>query len=55
MEIKLTWHLLVMIVITVILIVKMFREQEGGLDLSAFFYGAIILIIWAIYGGVFLW
>ena len=54
MEIKLTWHLLVMIVVTIYLLFKVFKE-EGGLDFSAVFYGSLILIIWAIYGGITLW
>jgi hypothetical protein len=49
------WHLIVMIVITIFLLVSIFRESEFGLDLSGFFYGAIIVIMWAIYGGIFLW
>lgn len=54
MEIKLTWHLLIMIVVSVILIIRIFK-QEDGLDMSFWFYGIILVIIWLIYGGVFLW
>lgn len=55
MEIKLTWHLLVMIVITVILIIKAFKESDYGLDFSGFFYGVILVVLWLIYGGIVLW
>lgn len=54
MEITLTWHLLVMIVITVLLLIGIFKERDG-LDLSSVFYLVILLIIWLVYGGIFLW
>lgn len=54
MEIRLTWHLLVMIVITVILIIRMFKT-DGGLDMSFGFFGIILVVIWLIYGGIVLW
>lgn len=55
MTIQLTWHLLLMIVISIILIIRIFKESEFGLDLSGFFYGAILVVAWSIYGGFFLW
>lgn len=55
MTITITWHLVLVIVISIILLISIFREQEGGLDLSAFFYGTILLIVWLIYGGIFFW
>lgn len=55
MEITITWHLLVMIVITVLLLVGVFKGSDGELDFSSFWYVAIIVIIWLVYGGVFLW
>lgn len=52
--ITVTWHLLLMIVISVILVMAFFREREG-LDFSFVFYGVIFIIIWLSYGGVFIW
>lgn len=44
-----------MLIVSMVLIFKIFNEQEGGLDLSAFFYGGILFILWLIYGGIFYW
>lgn len=55
MQITVTWHLILVIVISIILIIGIFREQEYGLDFSAVFYGLIIVIIWLVYGGIFIW
>jgi len=55
MSITITWHLILMIIISIALIIRIFIDSEGGLDFSSFFYGIIIVIIWAIYGGIFIW
>lgn len=55
MGVTLTWHLILMVIVTVVLIIKMFTEQEGGLDFSTVFYGIILVILWLIYGGIALW
>jgi len=55
MQITLAWHLILMVVITIILMLRMFSEQDSGLDLSSLFFGTIIVVIWLIYGGIAWW
>lgn len=55
MTIELTWHLILMVIVSVILIVNMFAGEEGPLNLNSFFYGFILVILWLIYGGIALW
>lgn len=55
MQIQLTWHLILMIVLWVFLIVRIFTDSESGLDFSAFFYGILIVITVVIYGGIVWW
>ena len=49
MTIELTWHLILMVIVSVILIVGMFIGDEGSLNLNSFFYGFILVILWLIY------
>ncbi|MDM1294285.1 hypothetical protein HX021_08235 [Sphingobacterium sp. N143] len=48
------WHLIVVIVITVFLLAGAFKERDG-LDITPIFYIFGIVVLWAIYGGIFLW
>lgn len=53
--ITITWHLLLIIVITVILGIGIFGDSDGDLDFSGILYFILIVLIWLIYGGIFLW
>lgn len=55
MEITLTWHLILMIFVSIILIMGIFKEEEGPLDFSNMIYLPILVIIWLIYGGIVIW
>lgn len=55
MTIEITWHLVLIIIISIVLIIGIFKEADGGLDFSAFFYGVVLMVVWAIYGGIFIW
>lgn len=52
--ITLTWHLLVMIVITVLLLIGVFKEADG-MDFTPVICILLLIALWGIYGGVFLW
>lgn len=52
--ITVNWHLIVVIVITVFLLIGVFKEQEG-LDFTPVFCIFGLVVLWAIYGGIFLW
>lgn len=54
MTITLTWHLILMIVVSIILLIRALSD-DVGLDFSLFFYGIIVVIIWSVYGGIFWW
>jgi len=56
MTVQITWHLIVMIVITVLIIVQIGRDLDNdGLDLSFALWGLILVVIWAVYGGIVWW
>ena len=52
MGITLTWHLLVMIVLSVLLIIGMIKEYE---DYSFALFGFLLVVLWAVYGGIVYW
>ena len=54
MEITLTWHMIVMIVVTVCL-VRGLSKERNDLDFGGIILFLIIVCLWAIYGGIFLW
>ncbi|MDM1294322.1 hypothetical protein HX021_08420 [Sphingobacterium sp. N143] len=49
------WHLIVVIVITALLIARMFTVDEGGMDFTSILCLIGVVLLWAIYGGIFLW
>lgn len=53
--ITITWHLLLMIIITVILGTRIFGDSDGDLDFSGALCFILIVLMWLIYGGIFLW
>lgn len=53
--ITITWHLLLMVVITVLLIIGMFKDSDGSLDFGGILYFIVLVLAWLIYGGIFLW
>lgn len=55
MEITLTWHFILMIFVSIILIMGVFKEEDSSLDFSNMIYLPILVIIWLIYGGIFIW
>lgn len=48
------WHLIVMIVITVLLLIGVLKDRDG-LDITPLFYLFIIVILWLVYGGIYFW
>lgn len=55
MTIEVTWHLILMLLLSISLIVGMFRDIDDGLDFTFFFFFAILAISWLIYGGIVFW
>gem|GEM_PF-3317577 len=54
MAINVTWHLILVVVISIILIVNAFKSEQG-LSFNGIFSILILAIIWAVYGGIFIW
>lgn len=54
MTINVTWHLILVIVISIILIIGVIKNEEG-LDFSSFIYAFLLVVLLGIYGGIFLW
>jgi hypothetical protein len=54
-----TWHLIAMIVISIILVlltVVQMLERRYKFEVSGgCFWGFLMLILWLVYGGIFLW
>lgn len=55
MTIQITWHLIVMIVITVLILIGMFSESDGYVDVSSIMLFCILVVMWLIYGGIVFW
>lgn len=55
MAIQITWHLILVIVISIILIIGFLSGDDSPLDFSGFFYALILVIVWLVYGGIFIW
>lgn len=53
--ITLTWHLILVVIISIILIIGMFKEDEGYLDLTGAVSFLLLIILWLIYGGIVIW
>ena len=53
--IEITWHLLLMIVVTVFLVIGMFKSGESAMDFNGYFIAVVIIILWAVYGGIVIW
>jgi hypothetical protein len=48
------WHLIVVIVITIFLVIGMFK-QDGPFDFSGLFCVIGLIVLWLIYGGIVWW
>lgn len=55
MEITVTWHLVLLIILTITFIVRIFKESESDLDFTPTLNIIVLVIVWAIYGGIFIW
>lgn len=46
MTIQITWHLILVIVISIVLIIGIFKEEESALGFSNGFYGILLIALW---------
>lgn len=58
MTVEVSWHLVLMIVVTLLFVFWIFRQFEDSGDwgiLTAFPTFLFLIVLWAIYGGIVWW